>query len=60
MNNNINVSIIGLGYVGLSLAVALCKVGIKVFCIEKDKKLFSRIRSGKANFKGFIPDFPKV
>lgn len=50
MSKNLSVSIIGSGYVGLSLAVAFCEVGIDVFCVEKDKKLIARIKSGKAHF----------
>lgn len=50
MKNKFSVAIIGSGYVGLSLAVALCEKSIKTVCIEKNKKIISKINDGKAHF----------
>ena len=57
-----NVCIVGLGYVGLTLAVALAEVGFSVLGIERDKKVVDTIRSGKAQFseKGLDPRLKKV
>ncbi len=57
-----HVCIIGLGYVGLTLAVALAEVGFSVLGIERDKKVVDTIRSGKAQFseKGLDPRLMKV
>ena len=45
-----DVCIIGLGYVGLTLAVALAEVGYRVRGVERDSKVVERIRSGRAHF----------
>ena len=37
--NDSNVCIIGLGYVGLTLAVAMADVGIKVHGVERDPSI---------------------
>ena len=41
-----NIAIVGLGYVGLPLAVAAAKSGYKVFGIDINKKLVEVINSG--------------
>ena len=45
-----NVAIIGLGYVGLTLALSLNELGIKVFGIDTDNKVIGKIESGAAHF----------
>ncbi len=45
-----HVCIIGLGYVGLTLAVALAKAGLKVSGIERNRAVASIIASGRAHF----------
>lgn len=57
-----HVCIVGLGYVGLTLAVALAEVGFSVVGIERDKKVIDTIRSGSAQFseKGLDPRLAKV
>lgn len=46
-----SVSIVGLGYVGLSTGVCLASSGIHVFGIDLDKAKVASIRSGKAPFE---------
>jgi len=48
--NDSNVCIIGLGYVGLTLAVAMADVGIKVHGVERDPSIVDCIKSGHAHF----------
>lgn len=45
-----NISVIGLGYVGLTLAISLSKAGYKVFGIEKDKTILSQLYKNKSHF----------
>lgn len=45
-----NVCIIGLGYVGLTLAVAMANAGHKVFGVEKSKHVRDCINAGYAHF----------
>jgi UDP-N-acetyl-D-mannosaminuronic acid dehydrogenase len=45
-----DVGIIGLGYVGLTLAAALAKSGMKVVGIEKNNDIVSKVNSGIAHF----------
>jgi UDP-N-acetyl-D-mannosaminuronic acid dehydrogenase len=44
-----NVVILGMGFVGLTLAMALCKNGIKVLGIELDAKLVDSLNSGETS-----------
>src|SRR3989344_3446177 len=44
-----NVSIIGLGYVGLTLALTLTDVGFKVFGIDTDKRIIASLKRGKSH-----------
>ena len=44
------VGIIGLGYVGLTLAAALAKSGVKVLGIERNEEIVTKVNSGKAHF----------
>jgi len=44
------VCVIGLGYVGLTLATILAKSGFEVFGIEKDKKKLSLLKKRKPHF----------
>lgn len=44
------ICVIGLGYVGLTLAITLADVGFKVTGIEKDENIFARIAQGKSHF----------
>lgn len=43
------VGIIGLGYVGLSLAVAFAEAGLEVIGVDTDSKKIAELRVGKAN-----------
>jgi UDP-N-acetyl-D-mannosaminuronic acid dehydrogenase len=45
------VCIIGLGYVGLTLAVALAEAGFTVRGIERDTKIVDAVNCGRAHFK---------
>ena len=45
MNKNKKVSILGLGYVGLTLGLVLAKNGIKVFGYDTNKKIINKLRS---------------
>lgn len=45
-----NISIIGMGYVGLTLGVALARVGITVYGVESNERILDKLRSGKAHF----------
>ena len=45
-----DVGVIGLGFVGLTLATALAKCGLKVLGVEQRKDLVSLVNKGKANF----------
>jgi len=49
-NNEKNVLIIGLGYVGLTLAVHLAKKGLNIFGVEIDKSIVESIKNRKAHF----------
>ena len=44
------IAIIGLGFVGLSLASVLSSKGLKVIGIDVDKKKCTQISNGKAPF----------
>lgn len=44
------VCIIGLGYVGLTLAVAMAEVGFEVYGVERDEHVVEVVRSGRAHF----------
>ena len=46
-----DVGIIGLGYVGLTLATALADVGVKVLGIEKRPEVVELVRQGRAHFR---------
>ena len=39
--------VMGLGYVGLTLALTLAEIGFQVIGIDKDLKKISSLRSGK-------------
>ena len=45
-----NVCIVGLGYVGLTLAAVMADAGFRVFGVEKDAEIRARIASGRAHF----------
>ncbi|WP_077622683.1 UDP-glucose dehydrogenase family protein [Sediminibacillus massiliensis] len=42
-----NISIIGIGYVGLTTAAFLSSLGHKVFCVDKDSKKITQLLKGK-------------
>jgi len=44
------IGIVGLGYVGLTLAIAFARKGIDVVGIEKNKKIYNSLKRGKAQF----------
>lgn len=48
MNNKITV--IGLGYVGLTLGITLAKKGFNINGIERDKKKYALLMNGKSHF----------
>lgn len=45
-----NICIIGLGYVGLTLAAAMCDVGYRVHGIERDDRILTALSEGRAHF----------
>lgn len=45
-----NIAIIGIGYVGLTLAISLAKAGFRVLGIEKNKNNVKSLLNGKAHF----------
>jgi len=45
------ICVVGLGYVGLTLAVALAEVGFRVHGVERIPHICDRIREGRAHFK---------
>lgn len=45
------VCLIGMGYVGLTLAVAMAEAGFQVYGVDIDPKLVATIKSGRAPFK---------
>ncbi|MDA7638087.1 nucleotide sugar dehydrogenase [Candidatus Pelagibacter sp.] len=49
MKNN-KIAVIGLGYVGLTFAISLAKVGFEVLGIENNEKIFKSMLKGKAQF----------
>ena len=49
MENN-KIAVIGLGYVGLTFAITLAKVGFEVLGIENNNKIFKSMTKGKAQF----------
>jgi len=48
-NKRAKISVIGLGYVGLPLAVELAKAGFKVFGLDVNKDLVKQIKSGQSH-----------
>mgnify|MGYP000645010593 CR=1 FL=1 len=48
--NNKNVCIIGLGYVGLTLATYMATKGFRVFGIETNEKILNKLKNKKAHF----------
>ena len=51
MNKKYDVVIIGLGYVGLTLSVALAETGYRVLGVEKRKNVVDLTNNGKAHFQ---------
>ena len=45
-----NVCIMGLGYVGLTLAVVMAEVGFNVTGVEIDKNIVNKLAAGKPHF----------
>ena len=48
--SNENVCIVGLGYVGLTLGVALAKHGVNIFGVETNKEIINSLKKNKAHF----------
>jgi UDPglucose 6-dehydrogenase len=48
METQLNVSIVGMGYVGLCLAASLTKKGIRVVCVDVDEEKLAQVAAGKA------------
>ena len=44
------IAVIGLGYVGLTFAISLARVGFEVLGIEDNEKIFKPMVKGKAQF----------
>ena len=44
------VCIVGMGYVGLTLAVALCEVGVRVHGVERNPAIVAALQDGRAHF----------
>lgn len=53
-----NVCVIGLGFVGLTLSLALAQRGFKVFGIEKNTQLLSNLKKSEPNF--YEPNLKKI
>lgn len=51
-----HIGVIGLGYVGLSLAVEFAKAGLKVTGIEIDADKLARLRRGESYIQDITPD----
>ena len=49
-----NVCIIGMGFIGTTLAAVLAKAGFTVFGIEKDKEKSELLKQAKPHFLGII------
>ncbi|MCK4744735.1 UDP-glucose/GDP-mannose dehydrogenase family protein [Candidatus Parcubacteria bacterium] len=49
-NNTLTVSVIGAGYVGLTLAAILSNAGIKTYAVDVDKNKIGVIKKGKSYF----------
>ena len=62
MNKNSSVCIIGLGFVGLTLATIMAKKGFKIYGIEKKKIILKRLKSKKSHFyePGLDKDIKKI
>jgi UDP-N-acetyl-D-mannosaminuronic acid dehydrogenase len=56
-NKKKNVCVIGLGFVGLTLAVSMASKGFIIYGIEKNKKIIQKIKKGKPHF--FEPNLEK-
>lgn len=48
--NNKKIAVIGLGYVGLTFAISLAKVGFQVLGVENNEKVYKPMIKGKAQF----------
>lgn len=48
--NSFDVGVVGLGYVGLTLATAFADVGLRVLGIERRKEVVDLVRAGKPHF----------
>lgn len=57
-----DVTVVGLGYVGLTLAVALCDVGLRVLGIEQNKNIVNSLKKGIPHFaeKGMQTSMKRV
>ena len=53
-NTKNNVCIIGLGFVGLTLAVSMATKGFRVYGIEKNKKLLKKLKKVNHIFLNLI------
>ena len=50
MKKEIQVCIIGLGYVGLTLAISLARKGVMVFGVEQNKSIIKQLKKIKFIF----------
>lgn len=51
MDTNFDVGVVGLGYVGLTLATALADSGLRVLGIEKRSDVVEQVRAGRPSFQ---------
>jgi UDP-N-acetyl-D-glucosamine dehydrogenase len=56
INPNNTVAVVGLGYVGLPLAVAFAESGIKVYGIDLDKEKVTRLKNGESYIENLCND----
>lgn len=54
-NRTINIAIIGIGYVGIKLALAFAKKKIKVYCYDNDLNKIKLLSKGKSPYS-YIKD----
>ncbi|MEW6066079.1 MAG: UDP-glucose/GDP-mannose dehydrogenase family protein [Bacillota bacterium] len=47
-DNNLNVVIVGTGYVGLTTGVCLAYLGHKVTCVDRDERIINNLKAGEA------------
>ena len=59
LKNNMNIGVIGQGYVGLTFALCLAEMGHKVFAFEKDKEKYQLFKNKISPISEKIVDLTK-